>query len=289
MTIDLILARKMPPIPWEDGDKIPWNDPGFSQRMLKEHLSQEHQLASRRFETIDRHVGWIFDTLLDGQPQAVLDLGCGPGLYTQRLARLGCTCTGIDFSPASIAYARHQALQENLPSVYHEADLRRAYFGKGFDLAMLIFGELNVFRRAEALAILKKAYRALQANGKLLLEVHRLNVVRQVGLRPSAWSSHLGGGLFSEHPHLLLEEAFWNEELRVATERYFVLHSPEAANRIVDAAPQVSLYAASMQGYDRAGYRLLLAEAGFRRTRFEKNWGGWSEGSQDFNLIVAEK
>ena len=39
----------------------------------------------------------------------VLDLGCGPGLYTTRLAKLGHTCVGIDFSPASIAYAKAEA------------------------------------------------------------------------------------------------------------------------------------------------------------------------------------
>ena len=212
MTLDHVLTRRVPPVPWEEGEKIPWNEPGFSRRMLREHLSQEHHLASRRFETIDQQVNWIFTELLQDQPQAVLDLGCGPGLYTQRLARLGCSCVGIDFSPASIAYARQQALQENLPTTYFESDLRRAEFGRGYSLTMFIFGELNVFRRAEALAILKKARSSLTSDGKLLLEVHRLSVVRQVGQRPACWSSHPQGGLFSERPHLLLEEAYWDEE-----------------------------------------------------------------------------
>jgi predicted TPR repeat methyltransferase len=44
--------------------------------------------------------------VLQSEPQRILDLGCGPGLYTQRLASLGHTCVGIDISPASIAYAR---------------------------------------------------------------------------------------------------------------------------------------------------------------------------------------
>ena len=47
------------PEPWSEGEKIPWDEPGFSKRMLEEHLSQEHDAASRRFEIIDRHVDWI--------------------------------------------------------------------------------------------------------------------------------------------------------------------------------------------------------------------------------------
>ena len=59
----------------------PWNDPDFSQRMLKEHLSQRHDAASRRTPTIKKHVNWIHNVVLDGKPSHVLDLGCGPGLY----------------------------------------------------------------------------------------------------------------------------------------------------------------------------------------------------------------
>ena len=40
--------RTSPPEPWAEGDKLPWHDPDFSRRMLREHLSQAHDAASRR-------------------------------------------------------------------------------------------------------------------------------------------------------------------------------------------------------------------------------------------------
>ena len=64
--------------------KIPWDDPDFSRRMLAEHLSQDHDLASRRTEWIDRQVAWIHQDLLKGRPVRILDLGCGPGFYSHR-------------------------------------------------------------------------------------------------------------------------------------------------------------------------------------------------------------
>ncbi len=104
-----VINRKLPPTPWEEGDCIPWSDPAFSERMLKEHLRQDHDAASRRTEKIDEQVAWIHGDLLAGQPTKVLDLTCGPGLYTSRLARLGHECVGIDYAPAAIRYADDNA------------------------------------------------------------------------------------------------------------------------------------------------------------------------------------
>ena len=71
--------------------------------MLREHLTQDHDAASRRLPIIDLHVAWIHRQVLGEKPSTILDLGCGPGFYTDRLSRLGHTATGLDFSPAAIA------------------------------------------------------------------------------------------------------------------------------------------------------------------------------------------
>src|SRR5690606_11061234 len=145
MKLGDIVGRLPVPEPWAEGDNIPWNEPGFSARMLKEHLNQAHDAASRRSETIARHVEWIAGEVLGPAPARVLDLGCGPGLYLQALAARGHACRGIDFSPASVAYARQQAAEAGLAIDYEEADLRAAEFGPDghFDAVMQIFGELN--------------------------------------------------------------------------------------------------------------------------------------------------
>ena len=74
-----IINRKIPAEPWAEGEKIPWNEPGFSERMLKEHLAQDHNMASRRMEIIDRHVAWIHRKILHEKQSRILDLVCGPG------------------------------------------------------------------------------------------------------------------------------------------------------------------------------------------------------------------
>jgi len=65
-----------------------WDDPYISKNMLAAHLNPDWDAASRRPRTIDKTVAWINDNFLHGQ-STVLDLGCGPGLYAERLAKLG--------------------------------------------------------------------------------------------------------------------------------------------------------------------------------------------------------
>ena len=76
MKLNDLISRDPDPKPWSEGDNIPWNDEAFSQRMLKEHLSQEHHAASRKFDRIDQHVSWIHDQVLDGKHSKIIDLGC---------------------------------------------------------------------------------------------------------------------------------------------------------------------------------------------------------------------
>ena len=275
-----IVRRQIVPIPWAEGEKIPWNDPDFSRRMLKEHLSQAHDAASRRFEIVDEHVEWIHNQVVRGNPTRILDLGCGPGLYTSRLARLGHRCVGIDFSPASIAYARERAEEAGLECTYLEQDIRTANYGAEYGLVMLIFGEFNVFRPEEAKDILTRACRAMLPDGFLLLEPHAFNKVVEIGSEPSSWYS-AEKGLFSSEPHLCLQESLWDADHRVAIERYYVIDV---------ATGEVACSSSSMQAYTNEEYQLLLAECGFDRTRLYPSLGAGADGPQgDFISILAQK
>lgn len=253
-----IVQRTLPPHPWAEGDNIPWHDPAFSARMLAEHLSQAHDHASRRAATIDRHVAWIHQTVLSGAPSRILDLGCGPGLYSQRLAQLGHTCCGIDYSPASIAYARQQAAQTQAACTYRLDDIRRAPFGEGYDLVLLIFGEFNVFCPADASLLLWKCHAALRPSGQLLLEPHTLTAIEEMGREPAVWYSS-PGGLFSPDPHLVLMERAWEPAGQTAATRYYVVDAATAA---------VTRFAQTMQGYSEDQYRGLLADHGFQSITF---------------------
>lgn len=221
--------------------KIPWDDPDFSRRMLQEHLTQAHDAASRRISIIEQQVAWIHAQVLASQPANVLDLGCGPGLYTERLARLGHRCTGIDFSPASIDYARQHSA-----CTYLQGDLRAVDFGSGYDLVLLIFGELNTFTAEDAQRILDKAFTALKPSGALLLEPHTYEAVERIGHEPPRWYS-APSGLFSDQPYICLVESFFQAPCAVT--RHYVIDA---------ATGRTTTYGSSLRGYTEADYRQLL-------------------------------
>jgi len=253
LTLADVISRTNPLVPFAEGDNIPWNDPAFSARMLREHLSQDHELASRTTPIIGQHVQWLHETVLDCRPSRVLDLGCGPGLYLHRLAHLGHTTVGIDFGPASIEYARQTAAAQGLDGEFRLEDLRHAEFGHGHDLVMMLYGQLNVFRREEASDLMRRAHAALRPGGKLVIEPQTASAIRGDGQPSSHWSTATSG-LFSDRPHLLLHERAWDEASRSATERWFVIDTETAA---------VSRYAMTTVAYEVDDLGSLLRDAVF--------------------------
>lgn len=272
-----IIQRNPKPAPWSEGDNIPWNDPAFSERMLKEHLTQEHDAASRRFEKIDRHIAWINGEVLQNQPGNLLDLACGPGLYAGRLARLGHEITGIDYSPASIAYAQDVAQKENLACKYIHADLREADFGDNYDAAMLIYGELNIFRPTDIRQILRKAHTALRTNGILILEPHTFEIVQTMGQAAPSWHS-ASSGLFSDEPYLVLEDHYWDNNQQTTTRRIYVIDANSG---------NVIRYAQTFQAYTQTDYQNLLFECGFDAINFFPSLTGLIDPAQEQLIAIT--
>ena len=275
-----IIARNKKPEPWVEGDNIPWNNSGFSERMLKEHLSQSHDAASRRSEIIDRQVKWIHHDLLSEHPAQILDLGCGPGLYVERLATLGHKCTGIDFSPASIAYAQKNAQENRLPIHYEQDDIRAADFPQDQDLVLLLSGELNVFSPSDARNIVRKAAECLSDFGRLILEIHAIGLIEKRGNESRTWSS-AKSGLWSDSPHVCLQENFWYPDRKTAITRYLVTDA---------ITGETMLHSASYQDYSDDEYESLLVDSGFRSvTRYPSLTGTIEDDQKDFAVLVAGK
>jgi SAM-dependent methyltransferase len=277
MNLREIIERDMDLQPWVEGERVPWDDPAFSERVLAEHLAQGNDAASRPASKIKKHVDWIHRQLMAEKPGHILDLGCGPGLYTSRLAKLGHTCSGIDFAPAAIQYAIKHAPAR---CSYQLADIRSAEYGSNYDLVIFIFGALNLSPTRDLQLILAKAWAALKPGGLLLLEASSLDAVDQIGNQPSMWYS-AQSGLFSDRPHLCLMETFWDEDQNIATERFF----------IVDAETgQVTRHAASTQGYEEEQIQALLRETGYAEITFFSSLTGKPENTaNDFLVITAQR
>jgi SAM-dependent methyltransferase len=219
-----IYRRPERPVAWESGGNLPWNEPDFSRRMLREHLDQSHGAASRRAAERAEQIDWLWQKLGLEPGLRLLDLTCGPGLYAVEFARRGLWVTGVDFSPASIAYARKLAEQEGVTErcTFVEQDVRAVDFAAGhFDAALFLYGQLSVFRREEAAALLTQTAQALKPRGQLAVE---LLDQERVDKKESTWWYTGDSGLWGDAPFLHLGERFWDAEQALSIERFTIVH-----------------------------------------------------------------
>lgn len=274
---DLIGALSAVPDPdalWSGDYKIPWNDPDFSRRMLREHLDQGHDLASRRLDTVRAQAQWLLRGL-PPRPSRVLDLGCGPGLYAPHFTAGGHAYLGLDFGPASVAHARERFAAHGRCE-FVLADVREADFRGPHDLAMMLYGEINVFAPHEAGGILRRARAALAPGGRIVVEGQSAEAVRRSG-RGESWYA-APSGLFSDGPHLCLSRGHWFSRQATAVQCFFVL----------GADGGLRAYRSTTRAYAREDYAALFREAGFTDIRFHADWP-MPDGEDSMLLVSAAR
>lgn len=189
--------------------------------MLAFHLDPDSAPASRPHAFIDRSAAWIVDVLGLASGSAVLDLGCGPGLYATRLARAGVTVHGIDVSRRSVAHARTVAAAEDLPATYTVGSYLTAELGGPYDAALLIYEDYCALSPDHRGALLRRTRDALRPGGALVMDVTaapRFDLER-AGVRHEA---DLDGGFWAEPPYEGTHERFTYPELRLVLDRYTI-------------------------------------------------------------------
>lgn len=219
-----IYNRPERPFPWAFGGNLPWDDPEFSRRMLREHLDESHGAATRQEKERQLQIEWLWQKLALQPGQHLFDVTCGPGLYALPFAQRGLTVTGVDFGPASIDYA-NELVKNTAVSTrvsFHQQDIRQMNFDDAnFDAAILLYGQLAVMTREEAEDVLRRIWRSLRPGGRLAIEL--LNQER-VDKTNSTWWYTDESRLWGDAPYLHLGERFWDAESATSIERYQILH-----------------------------------------------------------------
>ncbi len=102
---------------------------------------------------------------VDFQHQEVLDLGCGGGILTESLARLGAKMTGVDIEEKLIEVAKQHAKKEHLEIDYQAIAIEH-YHQKKFDIIVC----MEMLEHVESpLEIIKECQRLLKPQGILFL------------------------------------------------------------------------------------------------------------------------
>lgn len=194
-----------------------WTEPHLSDQMLSCHVDLTNDLASRREETIERTVSFLNKRLEN--ESSILDLGCGPGLYAERLFKSGHKVTGVDFSENSIEYARDSAKSKGMEIDYVCSDFLKLEYKDCYDMAMQVYGELNTFSNEDRDKLLKIVKEALKPGGLFIFDVttpgHKENGIKK------DWQAGAEGFWRAEN-HIVLQDRFDYED-NIWAEQYIVI------------------------------------------------------------------
>ncbi|WJI80994.1 MULTISPECIES: class I SAM-dependent methyltransferase [unclassified Mesorhizobium] len=195
-------------------------------------------------EKSDREVAAIWELLSLGQGSSVLELGCGYGRITNRLAEKGARVTGLDISPVVLKKAEADAAQRKVRVDYILGDIRSIPWRERFDAAFLWYTTFGYFEEADNERVLNEAASSLRKGGRLLID--QLN---RFALLRDKWPTY--------------EVVQCNDDIRIDTIEYDALTDRRNSERIVVRNGSVRRTRLSVRHYGFSDYVRMLRNAGF--------------------------
>ncbi len=226
MKINDIISKSERPTIYEKGTSFMWTDEHISKQLLNIHLNPEIDLGSRKMSTIQKTADWILDSQQGKSKLKILDLGCGPGLYSEIFAKKGHSVTGVDISKTSISYAQKSAGEKDLDIEYINASYLNLELEEcEFDLVLLVYTDIGVLHPADRVILLRMIYKTLKAGGVFIFDVLKDNFLEQ-RMTPRNWEA-TDKGFWKDSPHVVLSESFLYEEQKVILYQHIIIDSED--------------------------------------------------------------
>lgn len=156
------------PEPFECGTITLWSNAYIADNVLKKHIDGSIDSGSRKSDTLDLSCSWIAE--ISGAKTDLLDMGCGPGLYGNRLGKMVGSYVGLDISPYQIAYAKeHNSSQEN--THYLVCGFQQWEPKQRYDTVLLMYAVYSFYPLEERISLLHNIKTALKPGGCVMIEV----------------------------------------------------------------------------------------------------------------------
>ena len=215
------LNTRPKPFEFYTADEL-WTDEHTSEQMLSYHLNEEVDLSSRNTDFIDRSVDWIASHFNIDPEARIADFGCGPGLYTTRLAQRQADVTGIDFSRRSIRHAQEIAEREGLSIRYVPQNYMDFETDERFHLILMIMCDFCALNPAQRKKMLKKFHTFLEPGGAVLLDVYALTAFAR-RKEAATYEANLLDGFWSPNKYYGFLNTFKYEEEKVVLDKYTII------------------------------------------------------------------
>jgi 2-polyprenyl-3-methyl-5-hydroxy-6-metoxy-1,4-benzoquinol methylase len=252
-----------------------WTDEHTSRQMLNFHLNDEIDVSSRNAGFIDRSVEWIASYFNVGSGLKIADFGCGPGLYTTKLARKQAEVTGIDFSKRSIQHAQKVSDKEGLSISYVNQDYLDFETEERFHLILMIMCDYCALSPNQRKAMLSKFHRFLEPDGSILIDVYSLKAFDQRE-ETARFETNLLSGFWSSHKYYGFLNRFKYKRERVTVDKYTIIE-----------ADRIRTVYNWLQYFSPDALENEFAECGFTVNKFFSDVAGSSFEAQSLEFAVV--
>ncbi|HDT6947484.1 TPA: class I SAM-dependent methyltransferase [Staphylococcus aureus] len=161
---------------FEEGANNIWNEEKFSDYVLNSHLNSDIYGGSKDKKFIEKATSYIYEKYPPQFYKNFLDIGCGPGLYAEKLKEKGYNVTALDFSVNSIKYAKENS---DGKVKYILGDLRNLNTENTFDISMIIYQTYATLPYNDRVNFLKKIHQMTESEGILILDVPSKHMYNQ--------------------------------------------------------------------------------------------------------------
>jgi len=201
-----------------------WTDEHTSEQMLRFHLNGNIDVSSRNAAFINRSVEWVSSSFSVGAGTKIADFGCGPGLYTTRLAQKQADVTGIDFSKRSIQYAQEVATRDKLSIHYVNQNYLEFETDDRFDLILMIMCDFCALSPAQRKKMLNMFHTILEPGGSVLLDVYSLTAYEQRE-ETAMYEANLLNGFWSPNKYYGFLNTLKYERDKVVLDQYTLIEA----------------------------------------------------------------
>jgi len=201
-----------------------WTDEHTSAQMLLCHLNADIDLSSRNTRFINQSVEWIASRFNIGKDTNIADFGCGPGLYSIRLAKQQAKVTGIDFSSRSIEYAKKVAVGEQLNINYVTHNYLDFETEDRFDLVLMIMCDFCALSPTQRRVLLRRFHNILKPGGSVLLDVYSLSAFDERE-EATTYEVNLLNGFWSPNKYYGFLNTFKYDEEKIVLDKYTIVES----------------------------------------------------------------
>jgi len=201
-----------------------WTDEHTCRQMLKFHLNENVDIASRNTKFIDRSVEWIVSHFNVTEDTKIADFGCGPGLYTTKLAKRQANVTGIDFSKSSIQYAQEAANKQGLSIHYIHQNYLEFETDDRFDIILMIMCDFCALSPAQRKKMLNLFHTILKPGGSVLLDVYSQNAFEQ-RQEQTLYEINLQNVFWSPNKYYGFLNTFKYEKEKVICDKYTIIEA----------------------------------------------------------------